>query len=326
MRTYVLTVALGGLLLTQIHLGSALAADAESPVAAFVGEQPIRASDVNRAVQTALQGKEVTPQAVAVLQAQALEQLVGRKQIEQRMAREKELAADFEVAKAFEAMQEKLKSQGVTMEVLYKQRGLTEADVKAELLWELSWKKYLEKHVTDAALEEFFKSQSREFDGTKLGVSHILLRPLNSSPEALSEVIKQAQDLHAQLIAKKLTFGEAAKAYSAGPSREQEGDLGFIPRHGVMDEAFSKAAFDLQVGEISPPVRTRFGIHLIRVTKVQPGDKKWSDVREQLLQPVAQQLFLKLSQEEREKTPVRYTGALPYIRPGTQQVVLPGGM
>jgi parvulin-like peptidyl-prolyl isomerase len=325
-RTLWLMIAFSGSLLTQIGVGKATAEDAESHVAALVGEVPIRASDVNRAVQTVLQGKEVPPQAVAVLQAQALEQLVGRKQIEQRMAREQELAADFEIAQAFEAMQEKLKLQGVTMEVLYKQRGLTEADVKAELLWELSWKKYLEKHVTDAALEEFFKSEPREFDGTKLGVSHILLRPLNSSTDAMGEVIKQAQELHAQLIARKMTFGEAAKAYSAGPSREQEGDLGFIPRHGVMDEAFSKAAFDLQVGEISQPVRTRFGIHLIRVTKVQPGNKKWSDVREQLLQPVAQQLFLKLAQEEREKTPVRYTGAVPYIRPGTQQVVLPGGM
>jgi len=321
-----LILAVSGLLLTSIGIGRAVAEDAESPVAALVGDIPIRASDVNRAVQTALQGREVTPQAIAVLQAQALEQLVGRKQIEQRLAREKELAADFEIKQAFDAMQEKLKLQGLTMEALYKQRKLSEADVKAELLWELSWKKYLEKHVTDAALEEYFKSQPREFDGTKLGVSHILLRPLNNSSEAMGEVVKQAQELHAQLLAKKITFGDAAKAYSAGPSREQAGDLGFIPRHGLMDEAFSKAAFDLQVGEISQPVRTRFGIHLIRVTKVQPGDKKWSDVREQLLQPAAQQLFLKLSQEEREKTPVRYTGATPYIRPGTQQVVLPGGM
>lgn len=321
-----LLIALWGIFIALFSVASAVAKDSDGPAAAMVGEVSIPASAVNRAVQTALQGREVTPQAVAVLQAQALEQLVGRKLIEQRLAREKELAADYEVAQAFEGMQEKLKSQGVTMEALYKQRGLTEADVKAELLWELSWKKYLEKHVTDAALAEFFKSEPREFDGTKLGVSHILLRPVNSSPEAVAEVIKQAQELHSQLLAKKISFGEAAKAYSAGPSREQEGDLGFIPRHGVMDEAFSKAAFDLQVGEISQPVRTRFGIHLIRVTKVQPGDKKWSDVREQLLQPVAQQLFLKLAQEEREKTPVRYTGAVPYIRPGTQQVVLPGGM
>jgi parvulin-like peptidyl-prolyl isomerase len=324
-RNISLIAAFCGSLCLPVMPDIAVAEDA-SPAAAMVGEESIPVTTVNRAVQAALQGKEVTPQAVAVLQAQALEQLVGRKLIEQRLAREKVLAADFEIAKELEAMREKLKLQGVTLESLYKQRGLTEADVKAELLWEVSWKKYLAKNVNDAALEEFFKTQPREFDGTKLGVSHILLRPVNSTPEAMGEVVKQAQELHAQLAAKKMTFGEAAKAYSAGPSREQEGDLGFIPRHGVMDEAFSKAAFDLQVGEISQPVRTRFGIHLIRVTKVQPGDKKWSDVREQLLQPVAQQLFLKLSQAEREKTPVRYTGAVPYIRPGTQQVVLPGGM
>jgi parvulin-like peptidyl-prolyl isomerase len=326
MRNFSRWIAACGVLFTVGMASTALAAEPSEPVAAVVGEEPIGASTDNRTVQTALQGRETTPRTIAVLQAQALEQLIGRKLIEQRLAREKQLAADFEISQALEAMQAKLQSQGLTMESLYKQRGLTEADVRAQLLWELSWKKYLEKNVNDAMLEAFFNSQPREFDGTQLGVSHILLRPVNASPAALAETAKQAQRLYAQLQSKQLTFGAAAKAYSAGPSREREGDLGFIPRHGVMDEAFSKAAFDLQVGEIGPPVRTRFGIHLIRVTKVRPGDKRGSDVREQLMQPAMQQLFLKLVREEREKTPVRYTGAVPYIRPGTQQVVLPGGM
>ena len=288
-------------------------------VAAYVGEKPIPASAVSQAVQAALQGREATPQAVAVFQAQALEQLIGRKLIESHLIREREIAAEHEVAQAWEEMQAKLKQQGIALDALLAQRGFTEEALRAELLWEVSWKKYLAKHVTDETLAAYFQAHARAFDGTKLGVSHILLRPVNNSPAALADVLKQAEALRARLLAGKLGFAEAAQAYSVGPSREQGGELGFIPRQGVMEEAFAQAAFALEVGEISPPVRTRFGVHLIRVTKIQPGEKRWNDVREQLLQPVAQELFQKLATAERERTPVRYTGATPHIRPGTQE-------
>ena len=71
-----------------------------------------------------------------------------------------------------------------------------------------------------------------------------------------------------------MTFADAAEKYSAGPSRAKGGDLGFIPRHGIMVEPFARAAFVLAKGEISPPMATVFGIHLITVTDVKPGDEK----------------------------------------------------
>jgi parvulin-like peptidyl-prolyl isomerase len=313
-------------LLFCIFLASfAFAAEGDSPAAAFVGEVPIAVAEVNRTLKTALQGREVPPAALAVLQAQALEQLIGRKLIQQRMAREKTAPAAHEIEQALEAMQAKLKEQNVPWETLLAQRGLKEADARAEIAWEIGWKKYLQKQVTDAALEAYFQAHRREYDGSQLQVSHILLRPANSTPAAQAETLKQAEEIREKLIAKKLTFAEAAQAYSAGPSRDHGGDLGFIPRQGLMDEAFSRAAFALELGEISPPVRTRFGIHLIRATQLQAGTKSVADVREQLLQPLALELFQKLSQEERQKVPVRYTGTLPHFQPGTQQVVLPSG-
>src|SRR6185369_7169761 len=104
------------------------------------------------------------------------------------------------------------------------------------------------------------------YDGTERRVSHILLRPAGPRDAAsMREVLKQAQDLREKITSGGITFESAAEKYSAGPSRLHGGDLGFIPPQGVMTEQFSEAAFLLPPGEISPPVTTNFGVHLIKV-------------------------------------------------------------
>ena len=61
-------------------------------------------------------------------------------------------------------------------------------------------------------------------------------------------------------------FGELAKKFSQCPSSREGGDLGSFGR-GRMVPSFDEAAFGLGVGDISEPVRTQFGYHLIQRTK-----------------------------------------------------------
>jgi peptidyl-prolyl cis-trans isomerase C len=72
----------------------------------------------------------------------------------------------------------------------------------------------------------------------------------------------EAKDLQRKL-AEGSDFAELAKKFSKCPSRARGGDLGKFGR-GRMVEAFEDAAFSLKIGEISQPVRTRFGYHLIQ--------------------------------------------------------------
>jgi peptidyl-prolyl cis-trans isomerase C len=60
-------------------------------------------------------------------------------------------------------------------------------------------------------------------------------------------------------------FAELAKANSNCPSGKQGGDLGFFSR-GRMVKEFEDAAFSMEVGQVSEPVKTQFGYHLIKVT------------------------------------------------------------
>ncbi|MBR1943827.1 peptidyl-prolyl cis-trans isomerase [bacterium] len=91
---------------------------------------------------------------------------------------------------------------------------------------------------------------------SQVKASHILVK---TEDEALKlyEEIKGGKD-----------FAEVAMEYSSCPSGRNGGDLGFFPK-GVMVKPFEDAAFSLPVGELSQPVQTQFGWHLILVTDVE---------------------------------------------------------
>ena len=75
---------------------------------------------------------------------------------------------------------------------------------------------------------------------------------------------QEANDLLAQLRAGK-KFSELAKQHSTCPSGKAGGDLGFFGR-GQMVREFEEAAFSMKKGQMSQPVRTPFGYHIIMVT------------------------------------------------------------
>ena len=89
---------------------------------------------------------------------------------------------------------------------------------------------------------------------TKVSASHILV-----STESEAKALKTRIDNN------EITFEDAAKEYSKCPSRQDGGSLGYFTR-GRMVKPFEDAAFDAKVGEVTEPVQTQFGWHLIKVT------------------------------------------------------------
>jgi peptidyl-prolyl cis-trans isomerase D len=131
-----------------------------------------------------------------------------------------------------------------------------------------NWKDRLKSAVvTDAQVREYFGSHKSDFDRpAEVRASHILVKfPEGAGEEQKLTAKLKAENLRSALL-KGQDFAESALKNSEDPgSAEKGGDLGFF-KPGMMVPEFDKAAFALKVGEISQPIATQFGYHIIKVT------------------------------------------------------------
>ena len=98
--------------------------------------------------------------------------------------------------------------------------------------------------------------------------SEVIKMDKNISQVRASHILVVTEEEAKQIkkeIAEGKDFSAAAMEYSKCPSKAKGGDLGYFGR-GMMVPEFDKAAFDLPVGQVSDPVKTQFGWHLILVT------------------------------------------------------------
>ncbi|MBU0460787.1 MAG: peptidyl-prolyl cis-trans isomerase, partial [Nanoarchaeota archaeon] len=132
----------------------------------------------------------------------------------------------------------------------------------------------LEENETteDSALEENGVTESDENEttaeltldeneliGEEVNAAHILISAENHNQSEALELIQAIQE-----NATPENFAELAQQYSEGPSSVDGGDLGWFGK-GMMVPEFEAAAFALDANEISEPVKTQFGYHLILV-------------------------------------------------------------
>lgn len=118
--------------------------------------------------------------------------------------------------------------------------------------------------VTKELIEEGYNRSLKE-----IKASHILIMvDENASPEDTLKAYKQVLDIRQRAL-KGEDFGALAAEYSQDPSaKENKGDLGYFSAFRMV-YAFESAAYKTQKGNISNPVRTRFGYHLIKVDDVR---------------------------------------------------------
>jgi len=110
--------------------------------------------------------------------------------------------------------------------------------------------------------------------GEKVHARHLLVQVAKDAPAAEVAEAKARADGYRKQIADGKSFAEVARANSDDASTKAEGgDLGWSERGAFVPE-FTQAAFNLKVGDVSQPVKTPFGWHLILVEEKQPAVAK----------------------------------------------------
>ena len=170
-----------------------------------------------------------------------------------------------------------------------KQAGQTPEKLKENLrtmLQQQLWMKSQVKtsDVTEVQAQTFYDSNKKEFEQPEtVKASHILFMVKPEATEADVDKQKEAATKASERATKGEDFSTLAKELSEEPgAKESAGDLGFFTKDRMVPE-FANAAFSQKIGDISQPVRTQFGWHVIKVTETKPaGTLPFTEVKEQI--------------------------------------------
>jgi len=148
--------------------------------------------------------------------------------------------------------------------------------------------------LNDSEIREYYDNNKESYTAKEgeIRARHILVETKEEADDVLKELRKGAD------------FAELAKEKSIGPSSVRGGDLGFFSK-GSMVEEFEKVAFSLRTGEVSDPVKTDFGWHIIkREPRIISFEEAEDLIEQQLLIEKQKQVFEEYLSELKENSDV----------------------
>ena len=193
-----------------------------------------------------------------------------------------------------------------------KKEGLDkDPEVKKELIEiekSILAKKYFEKkakklNINEREIKEYYKKNKERYKEPEgVHVKHILIYiPKDADKATEKKALEKAKQIRAQIL-KGAKFEELAKIYSddAG-SKKKGGDLGIIKKGQTIPE-FEKVIFKLKPGEISRPIRSSYGYHIVKVEekipeKILPFEEVKDLVKKDYLQTKQEELMTQILQK-----------------------------
>lgn len=184
-----------------------------------------------------------------------LNSLIANKIVELEAKKQNITVSEEDVQKEVDKLAEQYGSEEAFTQFL-EMYGYSLDEIKENIKMNLNVKKLLEPtiKIEESEIKSYFDENKASFDTPEqVKASHILV----DTEEKAKEVKQKLQDGE--------DFVELAKTYSTDTSNNQQGgELGYFSK-GQMTPEFEEAAFSLKVGEISDPVKTEFGYHIIKV-------------------------------------------------------------
>jgi hypothetical protein len=274
----------------------------------------------------------------AVIEA-AVEQWIERLVVLAFLERNQLASSAERVAAELETLDQKLREAGSSLEAYCGRSGIRREALQRHLQWDLSWSRYVARRVTDESLEKFYNLYPGEFDGRRRQLAHIVLpwstgpaaigtegddesdnsatadgqadRRLSRWPKPLPEGAEERSanlaSIRQRILAGEMTFAAAAALYSQGATAAEGGDLGWVIRQGPLSEAVSRAAFRLKIGEISPPIVSPHGVHLITVLAEEPGSLSFAQAKDRVKRVAIEELWQTILQQESARLSIEFS-------------------
>ncbi len=239
---------------------------------------------------------------------QAIDLIVSGKLLNQFLKANGARVDPKDVDAEVDAQRKMLAENNQSFEAMLNESGTTYEQVKDTIRERLVWRKYLLSTATDAVLQRFMKDNIDVFNRSQVKASHIQLNLASTASAADKAKAKEKlAQIKKDVEAGKITFADAANKYSEDPSNVEQpsgGDLRYFPRKKFV-EPFDSTAFSLKPMQISDPIETEYGMHLIQVTDRKPGiEVEFARIKEQVLNQFALEEQSRIVAEMRKKATI----------------------
>ncbi len=222
--------------------------------------------------------------------ANTLQQLMDMEVIYQEAEKLDLLPTEEEIEKGTEELKAEIEKDEEFKKVL-DEVGIDDEFIRNQMENELVLANYQANfgeitEITEEEQKEYYEENKESYYIDEVKASHILIKTIDDSGEALSDKEKEKAKETAEEVLKKANSGEEfsslAKEYSQDAANSQTGgDLGFFGK-GKMVPEFEEAAFALNPGEISEIVETDYGYHIIKSYERVDEQQSYDDVKEDI--------------------------------------------
>jgi parvulin-like peptidyl-prolyl isomerase len=234
----------------------------------------------------------------------AIEVLVNTKLLKHFLSAQRVDVPESRVEEQIERAKQQLKQQGQDLPTLLVQNGSSLDEMRKEIANNIRLEQYITAKASDAALRRYLNENRDRFAGTQVRASHILLRVEPSADKSQKEKIKQKLEaIRKEIVDGKISFAAAANKYSEDPANggNAGGDLDYFTLNSGFVDEFADAAFKLKKGEVSQPVETPFGFHLIQVTdRKEQKLPDFEQIKPLILRNYSMELQKEIIEEERK--------------------------
>ena len=195
---------------------------------------------------------------------------------------------------------------GLDPDKILPERGFTPARLRKFFSSSAMWEQYLESEIDAEQLKKYFESRKNQFDGTEVRISQIILMlPKPVTPQDAAQAKQKLADIKLQIEQGKISFADAAKKWSMSESSAAKGgDIAFTFYDGPQPSSLAHKAFELKVGQLSEAFQSPFGMHLLTVTDIRPGQFQLEDVRQTVRAKLYDELWNKLVSNLKEKAKI----------------------
>ncbi len=303
-----------GLAALVLLAGPVAKAELVDRVAAVVNNEVITLSEVEKraAPELARVDQEVTGpergQKRAAALKKVLDTMIDEKLVDNELKELKVSIGDKEVDAAVDEVKKSYNLTDEQLQQAVSREGFTVAEYREQMRKQIGRYKLISEKVrknvkvSDADVQsEYDRMMRAEGEDYEVHVRHILIAVPRTAPQAaVEEARRKAVALAVEARQPGVDFAELAKKRSEGSSSSDGGDLGFFKR-GTMVPEFERVAFNLKTGEVSEPVRTQFGWHVLKLEEIRKlGMKPLAEVRPEIEERLRRQQAERLTSQYME--------------------------